>query len=345
MPFINIPFIKYCRAAAVVGLTAFSMAASSSAADKMIYGTDDRLDYYEMPERFRYAADATVLMTRKGMLKSLPDGNFRLVAANFGRAYNLCPEVKFRDQPVTAGCSGALVGEDLVITAGHCVQAADECSEAAFVFDYSVKAPPSGKMDLTVKPENVYHCSEIVRSAFTEVVETPEGHLKPVPPDFALIRLDRKVTGRTPLTVNRSGGLKKGAQIFVTGYPLNLPLKFSANAAVTRDIDDDSYFVTNLDAFQGNSGSPVLNAGTGLVEGILVRGEDPSFVATPAGCKVYNTLPDLGGTGLEVNKIGFLLDNIPQAPGQAAAEGAAQPALDPVGAILPLSPQDVNFDW
>jgi len=286
-----------------------------------------------------------VLMTRKGMLKSLPDGNFRLVAANFGRAYNLCPEVKFRDQPVTAGCSGALVGEDLVITAGHCVQAADECSEAAFVFDYSVKAPPSGKMDLTVKPENVYHCSEIVRSAFTEVVETPEGHLKPVPPDFALIRLDRKVTGRTPLTVNRSGGLKKGAQIFVTGYPLNLPLKFSANAAVTRDIDDDSYFVTNLDAFQGNSGSPVLNAGTGLVEGILVRGEDPSFVATPAGCKVYNTLPDLGGTGLEVNKIGFLLDNIPQAPGQAAAEGAAQPALDPVGAILPLSPQDVNFDW
>jgi V8-like Glu-specific endopeptidase len=37
---------------------------------------------------------------------------------------------------------------------------------------------------------------------------------------------------------------------------------------------NSKYFVTNLDTFEGNSGSPVIDAQTGLVEGILYEGKE-----------------------------------------------------------------------
>ena len=36
---------------------------------------------------------------------------------------------------------------------------------------------------------------------------------------------------------------------------------------------EENYFTGDLDTFGGNSGSPVFNKRTGVVEGILVRGQ------------------------------------------------------------------------
>ena len=55
------------------------------------------------------------------------------------------------------------------------------------------------------------------------------------------------------------------------GHPSGLPLKYADGARVFETEND--YFSTNLDTFGGNSGSPVFNADTLEVEGILVRGD------------------------------------------------------------------------
>jgi hypothetical protein len=89
--------------------------------------------------------------------------------------------------------------------------------------------------------------------------------------DFALVRLDRTIPNHLPLVLDLDGGVKKGTVVYVLGYPLGLPLKL-ADGALVSSVLDAGYFVANLDTFGGNSGSPVFNASTNQVEGILVRG-------------------------------------------------------------------------
>ena len=55
------------------------------------------------------------------------------------------------------------------------------------------------------------------------------------------------------------------------GHPSGLPMKYTGGAKAFEI--EDNYFTTNLDSFGGNSGSPVFNAKTLEVEGILVRGD------------------------------------------------------------------------
>ncbi len=60
--------------------------------------------------------------------------------------------------------------------------------------------------------------------------------------------------------------------VFVLGHPSGLPTKF-ADGANVRDNSLAPSFLANLDTYGGNSGSPVFNAQTREVEGILARGE------------------------------------------------------------------------
>lgn len=74
----------------------------------------------------------------------------------------------------------------------------------------------------------------------------------------------------------------------------------SAGGAQVRNNTNDSYFVANLDIYGGNSGSSVLNAATGRVEGILVRGE-ADFVHN-GGCYVSAVCPTTGCRGEDVTR-------------------------------------------
>ena len=59
--------------------------------------------------------------------------------------------------------------------------------------------------------------------------------------------------------------------------------------------------MANLDTYGGNSGSAVFNAKTGLVEGILVRGEQD--YVQKGDCRVSNVCPADGCRGEDVTKI------------------------------------------
>jgi hypothetical protein len=297
------------------------------AADKVIYGVDDRMEYYRMPAALRPLADATVSIWRKENL--LPDrasGVYRLNTVALGEVYSLCPGERFREQEIGAFCSGVLVGEDLVVTAGHCVNNEYDCGNLAFVFGYAAHSPlESGPRE--IMPGDVYFCSSIVKREAPVTGTTGSVDIAKTP-DLALIKLDRKVADRKPVKINRSGRVVSGTKLFIAGHPFGLPFKYAPDGRVVGDIHPgEAYFRTDLDAFGGNSGSPVFNAETLTIEGIHSRGDPKVFIPGQAGCNVHVVKPQ--GIG-----------------------GSAETSIYPLGAYIPqveadpvepLPPEQINI--
>ncbi len=284
---------------------------SLNAGGKVIYGEDDRIDYNAMPESMKKLANSVVsLWSSDDLTLDASKNVYKLKTQKFAEALNLCKTERFREQPIGAFCSGSLVGDDLIMTAGHCITSIENCKKTKFVFGFAIKK--AGEEPKTVKKEDVYSCSKIVARFLGK--EPEEGaSTQGLGPDYALIKLDRKVAGRKPLPVNRKNdGLKKGLAMFVIGHPVGLPVKLAGGASV-RDASPEGYFVANLDTYGGNSGSPVFNAKTKLIEGILVRGETDFKWTQEDGkwCKVSNVVPNNGGRGEDVTKVSALSNHIP----------------------------------
>jgi hypothetical protein len=77
---------------------------------------------------------------------------------------------------------------------------------------------------------------------------------------------------------------------------MGLPAKFASDASV-RDNQYRAVFTANLDAYPGNSGSPVINSSTHEVEGILVGGEGGELIKQ-GDCYVSRVCPDDGCIGM-----------------------------------------------
>lgn len=285
---------------------------------KSIYGKDDRLEYFSASQDLKTLSDSVVSLWKTASVE-IAGGEAKLKTVNFGDRLNLCPTEKFREQPIGAFCSGSLVGEDLVMTAGHCIKDEAGCAAAKLVFGYNIRK--DGEAAVTTLPASeVYSCAKIVKRFLggEPGSENPAG--QSLGPDWALIKLDRKVAGHKPLPVNRKANLKKGDAITVIGHPVGLPLKIAGGATV-RDFSKKGYFVADLDTFGGNSGSPVFNTKTKKIEGILVRG-DEDFADSPAGCTTMATYEQTGGRGEDVTKISALSASIPKLPGEKGNKDA-----------------------
>ena len=308
------------------------------AAGKSIYGTDDRVEFYDASAGYKTLSDSVVSLWKTDKVTA-NGAAFDLVTRNFGDAYGLCPAERFRDQTLGAFCSGSLVGADLVMTAGHCVTSEADCKNIKMVFGYKVAA--AGAAPTTSIPASeVYTCAGVVTRFKGGTGINPAG--QSAGSDYALVRLDRKVTGHKPLAINR-GSIAKGAKIFVIGHPVGLPLKVAASATV-RDAANAGYFTTDLDTFGGNSGSPVFNVKTNKIEGILVRG-DTDFVKSPEGCTTMATYEETGGRGEDVTKISELSAKIPQLKSRKAArEVVAVDSASLQQTAAPVKVRSVSFE-
>ncbi|MBI5883258.1 MAG: trypsin-like peptidase domain-containing protein [Elusimicrobia bacterium] len=267
----------------------------SAQESEVIYGDDDRLDIYQVtnPKLLGFA-DSTVGLFSAGSVR-VEGPKAMLTTVSYAEDYSLCPEEPFFDQRTGAFCSGSLVGPDLLMTAGHCVKSDYACKSTKFVFGFAITK--KGANPESVPAGEVYGCSQLLGR---EQVGTGA--------DWALIKLDRPVLDHKPLALNRSGKIGNGTPLFVIGHPAGLPTKIAGGAKV-RDASPDGYFVANLDTYGGNSGSAVFNAGTGLVEGILVRGEND--YVWKGSCQVSNKCPDEGCRGEDVTKVSALSSQIP----------------------------------
>ncbi|MEM7393272.1 MAG: trypsin-like serine protease, partial [Verrucomicrobiota bacterium] len=108
-----------------------------------IYGEDDRREVYDPPPERENLADVAqhsvvALVAADQVDLSDPD-DVVIVGPTLQVAEQLCSEERFADQIAGAFCSGVLIDDDLVLTAGHCV---DErlCSVMRLVFGYHLSA-------------------------------------------------------------------------------------------------------------------------------------------------------------------------------------------------------------
>lgn len=241
---------------------------------KVIYGEDSRVELADFPDAEMVELGQSVAgMVQRSRLSVDPMDstlyNFPKTMAQ--HAYGLCPDERFADQYVLPICSGFLVAPDLLVTAGHCVEFDFACERFSWVFGYE-------EGDERIPRDNVYRCEEIVemklRTSFAKVE------------DYAVIRLDRSVSDRAPLNFRRSGRAPLRSPLVVIGHPMGLPLKAASEARVTgvnlRELKTllrallqrRYYFLADLDTYGGNSGSPVFNRQTGVVEGLLIEGAE-----------------------------------------------------------------------
>lgn len=266
-------------------ITALILTTTAFAQRKVVYGSDNRQDVYQVQNSlYRKLALSTAGMIHNnafvpGKEKHLVDISY---AQTLEKSMNVCRHEKFSQQKLVASCSGFLIGEDTLITAGHCYQGFDNpyniCSDYKWVFGYEMK---SAVHDPTVdiKKSDIYGCKEVLSVKLDREF------------DFAIIRLDRKVKDRPFVKFREKGKIANNAPLVVIGHPTGLPTKIADNAFVTRN-DESTRFSASLDTFQGNSGSAVFNAQTGEVEGILVMGKTdyvPSDSRDPNSCLVANS--------------------------------------------------------
>jgi len=252
--------------------------------DKIIYGTDDRLDVYEEtnPDRVAMAA-ATCGLMFSSQLSDNGNGTFTINTSAYTRSgLPACPSEPYGAQPTAAFCTGFLVGDDLIATAGHCFDTSDLVgTRFVFGFDMLDAVTPVTVVDA----DQVYTAVEVIGRQYTVSAA-----------DYTVVRVDRIVTapGAVPLEIRRTGTVANGIQIGLIGHPSGLPKKISFGAqTVVLDNSPATFFVSNVDAYGGNSGSPVFNATTGVVEGILVRGAGDFEIA--GNCFVSAQLADSQG--------------------------------------------------
>ncbi len=294
-----------------------------------VYGTDDRQDVADSGARMRALSESAVaLFLSSGLTKNAASGAYSITGAQtLGDSRGMANGQRFTGQVRAAYCSGALVGDDLIFTAGHCIKESAEgqfdCAKDKLVFGFAV-TQKGGSAPTEFPRADVYGCKKIVAWKLDRNTGS----------DYAVIRLSRKVARRVPLAINRKSDLRTGDGLFVIGYPDGLPVKIAGNAVVRSMPEDKPFFFTDLDTFHGNSGSPVFNANTYRIEGILVRG-DRDYVRTSSGTMTAE-YPQEGGAGEEVTRISEIKNLLPVTEFEKYLNYQEQEQTRPAPAVKPV---------
>lgn len=259
---------------------------------KVIYGQDDRMDVYESSDSLmKELSRATAAQIMNQNLEE--DGNTFTIKARTLEEEGMCKHERFASQPAAANCSGFLIGADTLVTAGHCINQVSDCENHAWVFDYANTSEE--KSAFTFDRSQVYRCTKIIAR------EKNSSDMN----DYAVLKLDRPVAGRKPLSYRTAGKPADDAVFTVIGHPTGLPVKITA-AADMRDNTNPIYFRTNADTYGGNSGSAVVDSRTGVVEGILVRGDQDYQQSENDSCMVSVRRDQNGGRGEDITRITVL---------------------------------------
>ncbi|HTH49517.1 MAG TPA: immunoglobulin domain-containing protein [Candidatus Limnocylindria bacterium] len=279
---------------------------------QVIYGNDDRVDVYaESDANLVEMSAAVCALVRTTDLSPLPSGGYELRTDPYTDTNGLppCPGEPFASQPTGSFCTGFLVSEDVIVTAGHCLDT-NSLADTQFIFGFQMLDANNAVTEFS--PDQIYCGRQILCPLVADGL------------DYCVVRLDRPVKrpGVAPLKMRKTGNLAVGAKVGVIGYPTGLPLKtaFGPNTRVANVANLD-YFISNTDTYPGNSGSPIINAATSEVEGIHFRGESNVYI-DEGGCFVSRKSPDSPAAAMatRITAIPCLIP-LPPPSGVSASDG------------------------
>ncbi len=227
-----------------------------------VFGEDDRKEIKDAYE-FKDYARATAVMIPKSSISGnkVYASTLRSRLTKIYGSSNFDESVKFLDQPTCANCTGFLIAPDVLVTAGHCIEAMSKAKDYVWLFDYTIESDFNANRGyFTIDPKNVYEVKEIMGAYFQNLSTYT---------DYSVLRLDRK-SDRKPYRFRTGGNIGLFSDVNTIGSPTGLPLKLADNAYVV-DNSYEKWFKNNIDGFPGNSGGPVFSP-DGFIEGIHVRG-------------------------------------------------------------------------
>lgn len=294
-----------------------------------IYGVDSRREVFDanVSTAHRQAARATAVAIDPSSILDISSVGVTVTNVTHEQRMRttlggpLCASERFRTQPAPGYCSAFLIAPDLLATAGHCVNRDVPWFRARFLFGFTYDAAT----DTTVRSvprADVYEARAVVGHRFNFGEGTGTGLNTEMWEDWAIVQLDRPVTGRTPLVL-RSAPVIKGEGVAAIGHPSGIPTKVTRGAVV--DATKASWVNTDIDVYKGNSGSAVVDA-TGAAVGIAIRGSGgDSYRKTAEGCYVSRHCDAVSGStciGNHVLRNQFLRPFLDASVRRVIAEGA-----------------------
>ncbi len=273
----------------------------------VVYGTDDRVEVFNHPDADlrRIAEESILALIPTFRISREPDGSYSLFTQSLEDLRGLCDDELFGNQPTAASCSGVLIHDDLILTAGHCIDEHTPCDSYSYVFNYYLDEPNSLAV---IRDEDVYSCARVVAQG----TAPPDG----LTPDFAIIQLDRPVEGaHSAASIRPATPFDEQESLAMIGFGSGLPAKIDSGGAVADPrADRFDFFIANVDAFQGHSGSATFDSEHRLA-GILIGGRTPDYVTLEGeSCQRVAVLED--------SQAGEIIHNIAPIVAALCAQGS-----------------------
>lgn len=239
---------------------------------KSIYGEDNRILARELNSQSPYQLSILAQIPDYRITNSKTKGILSIKTKSLKDGLNFCESEKFLDEPIVSSCTAFLIQKDVILTAGHCVKDKFDCKKQTWVFDYTNSADNLFQnFEISFLESKSVKCIELISHAVNQKS------------DYAIIKINKKIEDRPFLKLNQAQKTSTNASFFMLGHPLGMPL-IQTDQIQIRENHLEHVFKTNADSFSGNSGSPLINLETGLVEGILIRGDEDYYLDKEKNC-------------------------------------------------------------
>lgn len=252
---------------------------------KAIYGRDGRMNPCQFSDQLKMLTMASnvAMLVNSDQLKKIgfneKEELYQVGSKTYGEFFEsqmkepLCDSVVFKNEPAPAFCSAFVVeknGEKKILTAAHCLKGR-KLDDIKVIFSINPSGIAYSPEDQEIDKQLVVAKSQIFS------IKKSKYDSGPMNLDIALLSLDGEPEA-TGFPMNETGDLiEVGRDVLLIGHPVGLEVKIDLTGEI-KEVNKDSpsnrkhYFESSVDAFAGNSGSPILDINNEEVVGVLVSG-------------------------------------------------------------------------